>query len=104
MRKRAKRLRYLLELAEPLLAPGNRSSATLRRYLRQLAEVQLALGAYTDALLAQHQADAQLASSAGQPAPDTQAAYAAGYWLAVAQQRDAACQAPLKRLRKLKPF
>jgi CHAD domain-containing protein len=99
VRKRAKRLRYLLELAAPVLAAKPKAQERVQQYLKRLARVQQALGDYNDALLALAQADAR----GDAPASPAQA-FLRGYWAAEVPHLAQACEVPLQRLRRQAPF
>lgn len=98
VRKRAKRLRYLLELAAPTLA---KSQERVQHYLKRLARVQEALGSYNDALLAQAQAEKRCADAAAASPVDW---FMRGYWAAEVPRLAQACEAPLQRLRQQAPL
>ena len=93
LRKRIKRLRYLAEFAQPVLAPKGKARARGRRFSSALATAQARLGAYTDAVMAQ--------DAVGDAPIDW---FVRGFWAAQAQHRDPACAKALHRLRQAEPF
>ena len=93
LRKRIKRLRYLAEFAQPVLAPKGKARVRGQRFLSALAAAQARLGAYTDAVMAQ--------APPGDAPIDW---FVRGFWAAQAQHRDPACAKALHRLRQAEPF
>ena len=92
VRKRLKRLRYLIEFAEPLF-----TARKVDRMAKALKPVQDALGLYNDELMALHTCQALAAS-------DPQAWFGVG-WLAARKQANAKrCLKEIKTFAAIKPF
>ncbi len=92
LRKRLKRLRYLVELAVPLF-----DEAQVKRFLRKLEPLQEALGEYNDGLMAER-FYRQLSTT------DPRAWFGVGWLSAGHAAHAAACQRGLERLGRTRPF